>query len=283
MFIRLLGFLLLGIMCFSFHSQSQSTIRTFSKTYKIKETFLFDDSLLSHEGIIFFLNISNSNDSLTWVNAVNGFLNSSKLIGLNDFHIYNLFYRQNGPNLCNNCGVFFRHKTDTVIISTPSCLLFGCKPELIQRSLKKLDGFKYSARDSFNNKMGFVEYEVPQGICNIQSKDAQLSAWAPFLEEVFFPAYTLAEQVEILQIEFKKLSDIYKKLNDNYEEQAKKLKEAEIRLDEIEKHTGMKEKSAPEQGENNNSVRRKKQTDESNPIQCDPMPNEKQENNDLKK
>jgi hypothetical protein len=186
---------------FSLYVSAQVKSHTIPKTYHIKEKILLNDSLYNGKGIIFFLNISNSQDSITWVKAINEFSKNSRFKKEDKIKIYSLFYKRNGPNVCNACGVNYNYKSDSVQIYSPTCMLFGYSKDLIDRAcevLKDKGKFKYSSTGSYLNKLAFIEFESLLS-CSKPYGGAEIETWDPFINEVFAPNYSQTEQLIILQ------------------------------------------------------------------------------------
>ena len=188
---------------FSFYVSAQVKLYTIPKTYQIKEKILFDDSLYDGKGIIFFLNISNSQDSITWVKAINEFSKTSRFKKEEHIKIYSLFYKRNGPNVCNACGVNYKYKSDSLQIYSPTCMLFGYSKDLIDRAcevIKDKGKFKYSSTGSYLNKLAFIEFESESLLsCSKPYGGAEIETWDPFINEVYAPNYSQSEQNIILQ------------------------------------------------------------------------------------
>lgn len=163
-----------------------------------KQTVNLNDPNYRKSSIIFFLPID-TYDTVFWNKSVLNFKNKLKLKDGVTITIYKQFF---DPGNCDKCGVKVQNKIDTLnycSIYFPSCFISGYSPKLIDRAISR------NVLSSYGFKLINSEFSISQityknsPICIEKPLgESDFDVWRPFIQEVFFPNYSMEETVEIL-------------------------------------------------------------------------------------
>jgi hypothetical protein len=211
-------------LCIVFITFFLSAQKVKVKTYGIyaeKKEFILKDSIFMEKSIVFFLPIKNY-DTTFWNLAIANFLTSFELGNSGDLIIQKVFFE---PGICNHCGLKFKNHLDSVdYIYYPSCFITGFDQKLATRALK------LRSMTSFRINVVNPQFPIAQIIFQNSAKcmykpngEADLDAWKPFLNEVFYPKYTIEEKVIRLQLDYDLLKTDFNDLREKYNSLEKEL------------------------------------------------------------
>ncbi len=163
-----------------------------------KQTVNLNDSNYRKSSIIFFLPID-TYDTVFWNKSVLNFKNKLKLKDGITITIYKHFF---DPGNCDKCGVKVQNKIDTLnycSIYFPSCFISGYSPKLIDRAISKnflpiIYTFKL-----INSEFSISQIFAKDPRCILgPSGEIDFDVWRPFIQEVFYPDFSMEETVEFL-------------------------------------------------------------------------------------